>query len=244
MSLKDHASSSRVLFQQYSSADALAQAAANYWLDLLAVSSDNRECWCVALSGGRTAAALFACAAGHSKERCIPWNKVEFFFADERWLPLDDEESNFRIANERLFKPLRISSKSVHPLYFGHSPAFDAAQGQADMLRRVPVNPDGNPILDLVILGMGEDGHVASLFPNAPAEVVQSRAVYLPVVAPKPPPQRITLTYAALAAARDVMVVVSGPGKEAALVESLSASVRTPLGHLIALRSQTAVFAA
>jgi 6-phosphogluconolactonase len=86
---------------------------------------------------------------------------------------------------------------------------------------------------------MGEDGHVASLFPNAPEDIVQSRAVYLPVRAPKPPPERITLTYSVLAAAFHVLVVVSGPGKEPALRDSLSTRHSTPLGRLITLRQHT-----
>jgi 6-phosphogluconolactonase len=91
----------------------------------------------------------------------------------------------------------------------------------------------------LVLLGMGEDAHVASLFPGAPAEVVNSSATYLPVIGPKPPPQRISLSYPAIVAAKDVWVLVSGAGKERALRESLQPHATTPLGRVLTARSAT-----
>ena len=100
----------------------------------------------------------------------------------------------------------------------------------------------GQPVLNLIFLGMGEDGHVASLFPGASDEVVRSKSVYVPVVAPKPPPRRITLNLATIAAARQVWVLASGAGKEQALRESLAADGKTPLSRLIRLRQETIIF--
>lgn len=208
-------------------------------INLLTASPITRERWCVALSGGRIAPSLFDAVVTQSKAKAVSWDKTEFFFADERWVPWDNADSNYAVARRHLFDPLQVNPRSVHPVYSGRSPEFDAAQAQADLLRRTPINVTGTPILDLVILGMGEDGHVASLFPNAPEDIVQSRAVYLPVRAPKPPPERITLTYSVLTAALHVLVVVSGPGKEPALRHSLSPHHSTPLGRLIALRQHT-----
>jgi 6-phosphogluconolactonase len=95
------------------------------------------------------------------------------------------------------------------------------------------------PVLDLVLLGMGEDAHVASLFPGAPAEVVESAACYLPVTGPKPPPQRITLTFRTIRAAKTVWVLVGGAGKEAVLIQSLAPGADTPLARVLAGRSAT-----
>jgi 6-phosphogluconolactonase len=103
------------------------------------------------------------------------------------------------------------------------------------------VGAGGQPILDLVFLGMGEDGHVASLFPGAPESVVAGPATYVPVIGPKPPPQRVSLTYGSLLAAREVWVLASGKGKETAWKES-KAGPGTPLGRVLAGRIQTRVF--
>ena len=222
-------------------ATALADAAAQEWLGLLRSHPPHSRPFGLALSGGRTAAKLFPAVVEASRQLAVAWHEVEVFFADERWVPRDDSESNYRLARELLLDPLGVSPARVHPLYVGESPEYAAAQGQADMLRRVPVNFEGTPLLDLVVLGMGEDGHLASLFPVAPADVVASRAVYLPVRSPKPPPQRLTLTYAALIAARSVLVLVSGAAKAGVLRRSLAGQEDTTLARVLRGRRWTAV---
>jgi 6-phosphogluconolactonase len=98
-------------------------------------------------------------------------------------------------------------------------------------------------VFDLVLLGMGEDGHVASLFPGAPAAISESRMPFLYITnSPKPPPERITVSYPILAAAREVWVLVSGKGKDPVLRDSLSATGRTPLGRVVQSRQRTRIF--
>ena len=99
----------------------------------------------------------------------------------------------------------------------------------------------GQPVIDLVFLGMGEDAHVASLFPGD-TEAVESQVVYRAVTGPKPPPRRITLGYPALAAAREVWVLASGEGKAGALRDSLDAGSDTPLGRVLQSREETEIF--
>ena len=109
-------------------------------------------------------------------------------------------------------------------------------------LARVTGTASGSvPVLDLVFLGMGEDGHVASLFPGAPESVVSSSRWVIPVIGPKPPPQRLRLTVQVLAAAKEVWVLASGVGKEEALKESLRIGGNTPLAQLLSLRSHTRI---
>jgi 6-phosphogluconolactonase len=98
------------------------------------------------------------------------------------------------------------------------------------------------PILDLVLLGMGEDGHVASLFPGDTPRVDRPGTFYRAVLAPKPPPRRVTLTYAAIAAAERVWVLISGLGKEAVLRQSLARDGNTPLARVLGSRANTRIF--
>ena len=99
------------------------------------------------------------------------------------------------------------------------------------------------PILDLVLLGMGEDGHVASLFPGGDPDAAEESAVYVAIeAAPKPPPQRVSLAYAPILAAREVWVLAAGAGKEQAFAESLKLDGITPLAHVLRGRSRTQVY--
>ena len=222
--------------------DALAEAVASRWLDELAAQADDPAPYCVALSGGRIAKKLFAAVAERAPARSVSLGHVHFFWADERCVPPTDVESNFGLAKAHLLGPLAISPDKIHRVRGEISPRWAAAEAEAEICRIAPVNGSGQPVLDLIFLGMGEDGHVASLFPGVLEEAIRSKSVYLPVVASKPPPQRITINFAALAAARRVWVLASGAGKESALRESLSTDGRTPLARVLRAREQTIIF--
>jgi 6-phosphogluconolactonase len=222
--------------------DALAGAVASRWLDELAAQADDPTPFYVALSGGRIAKKFFAAVAERALTRSVSFGHVHFFWADERCVPPTDAESNFGLAKAHLLDPLAIPPDKIHRVRGEISPSRAAAEAEAEICRIAPVNGSGQPVLDLILLGMGEDGHVASLFPGVLEEVVRSKSVYLPVVASKPPPQRITINFAALAAARQVWVLASGAGKESALRESLSRDGRTPLARVLQARERTMIF--
>jgi 6-phosphogluconolactonase len=220
--------------------DALAGAVADRWLDVLAARADDATPYCVALSGGRIAKKFFAAAARRAPASSVSFERVHFFWGDERCVPPTDAESNFGLAKAGFLDPLAISPDKIHRVRGEIPPNWAAAEAEAEMCRSAPMNAAGQPVLDLVFLGMGEDGHVASLFPGGCEEA--SKSVYLPVVAQKPPPQRITLNFAPLAAARQVWVLVSGAGKERALRQSLSVDGGTPLARVLHTRAQTVIF--
>jgi 6-phosphogluconolactonase len=222
--------------------DALAEAVADRWLDEISSPGDDPAPYCVALSGGRIAKKLFAALAGSPQSSPAVFGHVHFFWADERCVPPTDAESNFALAKAHFLEPLAISPDKRHRVRGEIAPKWAAAEAEAEICRIAPMNGTGQPVLDLVFLGMGEDGHVASLFPGVVEEAIRSKSVYLPVVASKPPPQRITINLAALAAARRVWVLASGPGKQGALRESLSVNGRTPLAQLLQARAHTTIF--
>ena len=269
----------------FATADELARTVAGKWLDEIEVANRTGKRHCVALSGGRIAQKFFAAVVEQARARktgdgdtpYLPSN-VHFFWADERCVPPDDAESNFKLANELLFLPLKISENQIHRIH-GELPPDKAAELATAEIRRVtlsspsppqkeeragvrrpivsnsnPLTPtlsplgrgegvDFQPILDLIFLGMGKDGHVASLFPGEPDVSISDKAIYRAVKnSPKPPQNRITLGYAAIAAARQVWVLVSGAGKETALRESLCSKGRTPLARVAQFRTLTKIF--
>ena len=220
----------------------LARTVASQWLRQLDSVEGGNAPYCVALSGGRIARRFFAAVANLAKERVGGLRCAHFFWSAERCVPPSDPESNFAIARELLFEPLRIAPAQIHRVRGEKAPEFAAAEAEAELCRIASLNPEGQPVLELIFLGMGEDGHVASLFPGESDAAMAVKAVYRPVTATKPPPRRITLGYPALAAARQVWVLASGQGKENALRNSLAAGGNTPLGRVLRLRSQTKIF--
>jgi len=171
--------------------------------------------------------------------KCSP---VHFFWGDERCVPPADAESNFGLGRRYLLDPLVIQPDKIHRVRGEIAPERAAEEAQAEICRIAAMNGAGQPVLDLIFLGMGEDGHVASLFPDAPDEVVRSQSVYLPVIASKPPPRRITINFAAIAAARQAWVLASGAGKEDALRRSLLSNGETPLSRVVQMREKTIIF--
>jgi 6-phosphogluconolactonase len=230
----------------FANADELAARAASAWLDEIAAANHAARPHCVALSGGRIALKFFTSVVAQTKAREISLGLVHFFWADERCVPPDDAESNFRAAHELLFTPLKISQMQIHRLRGEDSPEVALKIAETELHRFASPDKNGRPVLDLIFLGLGEDGHVASLFQNATPEtqkIANRNDSFLFVNdSPKPPPRRISLNYAAIAAAKQVWVLASGSGKEIALKESLNANGRTPLARVIQMRPQTKVF--
>lgn len=226
---------------RFDSAAALVRAAAQEWLATLAQLRSEELAPTVALSGGRIAEPFFSELVAQSSGNLELWNGVQVFWADERCVPPDHPESNYAAAREALIVPLRIPDASVHRVRGELAPAAAAAEAEA-ALRAVRSRPGGKPFLDLVWLGLGEDGHVASLFPGESSAAMQSPALYRAVVGPKPPPNRVTLGYGVLKNAPHVLVLVSGSGKQAAVAASLRAGAATPLGRVLRERNFTRVF--
>jgi len=228
---------------QFPTDERLAQAVAEEWLkELELANSSPKKPYCVALSGGRIAKRFCSAVANLAKTRPSLFSSVHFFWGDERCVPPTDSESNFALAQELLLRPLRVREQQIHRIRGEDRPESAAAGAEAEIKQIAPLTPEGQPVLDLILLGMGEDGHVASLFPGELEDITRNKAIFRPVIAVKPPPNRITIGYMAIVAAKQVWVLASGAGKEAALRESLAETGKTPLARVIKLRTQTKIF--
>lgn len=175
----------------------------------------------VALSGGRIAKTFYDAIVAEVTSLGENLDCVDFFFADERCVPPTDPESNFLTARQALFDPLQIRAEKIHRIHGEVEADYASQEAEAELCRIASLNSEGQPSLDLAILGMGEDGHTASLFPGESESLINSKQVYRSVTASKPPPRRITLGYAPLRAATQIWVLASGAGKAAALRQVL-----------------------
>lgn len=225
---------------RFSSPEQLAATVARLWFQDLMAAGRTKEC--VALSGGRIARLFLRACAEQGQRNPAALARVHFFWGDERCVPPDDPESNYGLARECLLGPLSIPDRQVHRIKGEAGPERAAMEAVAELCQLAPQNEHGQPVLDLVLLGMGEDGHVASLFPEDEVPPDRPEPVFRAVVASKPPPRRITIGYQTLAAAREVWVLASGAGKGEALRNSLAPGGLTPLAKVLQSRSATRVF--
>jgi 6-phosphogluconolactonase len=176
------------------------------------------------LSGGKTPRGLFALLAEHPYRSQIDWKKVELFWGDERAVPPNDPGSNYRMAKEAMLDKLPIPPDHIHRIE-GERPDLDQAAHDYEakveqVLGRVPGVGRRPPHFNLFLLGMGEDGHTASLFPNTPALVEKERWVVAQEV-PKAPRERITMTPPLINKAHFIMFLVAGSSKAEVLAQVL-----------------------
>lgn len=199
--------------------EAVADEAASQVAELADRAIASRGRFVVSLSGGSTPRAMHARLASANRG-AIDWSRVDFYWSDDRLVPAGDPDSNYRMARETLLDPLGIDPARVHRILGESADAGAAATAYArDLEASVPIE-GGVPVFDLVLLGIGADGHTASLFPFTPALDVSDRWV-VPGRAPRPPLDRVTLTFPVIHAARAVRVLVTGADKRDTLAEVL-----------------------
>jgi 6-phosphogluconolactonase len=185
----------------------------------------------VVLTGGRVAAVVYKAVAESPARSAIDWRRVEFWWGDERFLPEGDPERNDTQAWDALLSHVDVDPALVHamPADTGQG-AEAAAEAYAATLAAVagPDDGDGVPEFDVLMLGVGPDGHVASLFPEHPARVVVDSSTVAVHDSPKPPPTRVSLTFPARANSRESWFVVSGEDKADAVADVLSGTSDLP----------------
>ena len=180
------------------------------------------------LSGGNTPRAVYAELAQSNEE--IAWPKIQITFGDERCVPPDHSDSNYRMARESLFDHVLLPAGNIFRIQ-GELPPEEAATDYESRLSAVAARL-GEPRYthDLLLLGLGEDGHTASLFPGSPALEETARNV-IPTIGPKPPPQRVTMTFPLINASRHVCFITGTAGKENIIEAALKGDHRYPAGR-------------
>jgi 6-phosphogluconolactonase len=200
--------------------DALADEAARRFASLAQAAIARRGRFSVALSGGSTPRALHQRLAQPPLAETIDWGKVSVFWGDERFVPPDSEDSCFRMARETLLDHVPIPAAQIFPVpTIGGTPERAAAAYAETLVAQLGGD---TPRFDLVLLGMGPDGHTASLFPGHPEPSAPGGELVIAVHnSPKPPPTRISLTYRTINAAEHIIFLVAGADKATALREVL-----------------------
>jgi 6-phosphogluconolactonase len=225
---------------------AVAEFAVNTWIELATASVAEKRVFTAALSGGRTPIDFYQRLA--SCPYSLPWDRIHIFFADERFVPPDDNLSNYRMINEQLLSHIPIPKKNIHPMMTeGVSLEESAKQYEADMRTFFKIGENDLPVFDLIMLGLGEDGHTASLFPATTA-LQETKRLVIPVIADASPSERVSLSLGVINNAKNICFLVTGANKAEAIKTILedkastlpAAQVKPTQGILLFLLNKTA----
>jgi 6-phosphogluconolactonase len=203
---------------RFDTAEHAARECAAFIVDRLRAAIDENGRATIAVSGGSTPKLMFAAM----RDAHFPWERLDWFFADERAVPPGDKESNYKLACDHILEPLNIPAENVFRVEGELGADAAASRYEAALRSRFALQPGAMPVFDVVQLGMGPDGHTASLFPGS--SLVFDREGLTAAVhdAPKPPPDRITLLPRVLLAGRSIVFLLAGEDKRRALEAVLS----------------------
>jgi 6-phosphogluconolactonase len=204
---------------------ATVRAAAQAWVALAAQAIAARGDFHVALSGGATPRALYQCLASAEFAGACDWQRIHIWFGDERTVPPQHPDSNYHMAHEALLRHVPVPLAHIHRMQGEQADAHQAARAyQAQMVAHMPLSGAPNtpaiPQFDLILLGLGPDGHVASLFPDTPILTERARWVAA-VFVEKLNAWRISLTLPVMENAQHIMMLVTGAGKAGIVGEIL-----------------------
>jgi 6-phosphogluconolactonase len=203
-----------VTYHVYENSSALAQAAAQHFADRVSQSVAKRSRARIAISGGSTPKATFALLADPAGPYAasIPWDKIDLFWVDERSVGPDDKDSNYRMTQEALLSKVPLKPEQVHRMEGELDPEEAAAKYESVIRREFRLEGAEAPRFDVVWLGMGDDGHTASLFPHTEGLHELGRIVIANHV-PQKDTWRITLTQTVINEANDVVFLIGGDAK-------------------------------
>jgi len=185
------------------------------WEDVSSRSIDERGVFTVALSGGRTPLVFYRRLA--RSDHALPWDDTHIFLVDERFVPFDDPESNYGTIKKTLIDPLHIKSGNIHKILPEGSASDAACRYEDELVRFFAPTKGMPPVFDLIMLGIGKDGHTASLFPGAFPQDEESLVIRTSPHNAKH--ERVTLNLPVINSARNVVFLVSGKNKAEAVRE-------------------------
>lgn len=212
----------------YNDPIATAEAFGDYLMNELE-KSDTFHC---ALSGGSTPKILFKYLAEKFKESNL-WQKLHLYWGDERCVPPSDQESNFKMTKDLLISHVSLPEENIHRIKGEENPTNEARRYAEELINNLPTAND-LPVFDMVILGMGSDGHTASIFPHQ-MELLKSTEICAVAIHPTSGQKRITLTGHVLNAANEVVFLVTGDGKKdkvSAILSKKGAYKDYPASHI------------
>ena len=206
----------------YPDIETISQEAAQYVVRVAQEAIAAHGLFSFGLSGGTTPGKLYSLLGEEPYRSQVDWSAVHFFWSDERCVPSDDPQSNYHLAQTTLLSKLKLRPEQIHRMPADRPDREQAAAEYAAEIRRV-LGGSGVPAFDLLQMGMGPEGHTASLFPHQPSLREQKRLV-MPVSVPKPPPDRLTFTPPLLHVARHLLYLVTGADKAQALQAVMSST--------------------
>ncbi|MFC1650128.1 6-phosphogluconolactonase [Candidatus Latescibacterota bacterium] len=243
--LRTYTSDGRI-FHIFASKDDLDDYAFELWMNAYNKSMRENGLFCAALSGGNTPAGFYRKIA--SNARSFQWDNVHLFLVDERFVPLDHENSNTRMIKENLVSTVSMEEKNFHFIPTDHDTSEAAALSYENHLKTFfALHGKQFPVFDMILLGIGGDGHTASLFPGTPS-LSERSAFTAASISPVPPIDRITLTFPVINHSKKIVFIVTGENKSHAIEEiaksekpELPASnVLSTLGEVVFLLDESA----
>ncbi len=192
--------------------DALCATVAKRIIECANTAVDKNGSFHLALAGGSTPKGVFERLATPEFNTQIDWHKTHIWFGDERCVPADHSDSNYRMANQALLSLVPIPENNVHRIQGEQEPVQAAQLYEQEMSQHLPSSDRGVPVFDLMLQGLGPDGHTASLFPGTPALTVDDQAVTT-VYVEKLDSWRVSATFPVLNTAHNLLFLVAGVGK-------------------------------
>jgi 6-phosphogluconolactonase len=194
----------------FDNSDQLVESAIEKWTEIADDAIKQRGLFTVALSGGSTPVKLYKELSGTD----LKWDKTHIFIVDERFVPFDHSDSNYRMINETLLSNINIPKHNIHPVPIEKGSSDESARSyEGDLLSFFNLSSGGIPVFDLVLLGLGDDGHTASLFPGSSALTEKDHLAVSATSPDKSRHERITITFPVINSSRNVVFLVTGSNK-------------------------------